>query len=391
MLPKKISEIIDNNIKIISKKINYQKDFFGLAPCPFIGRYNYPNINVGIMSTPDISYVSNKALLNNPKLWSEKYTQVKDIVNIRSSLINSRQQSHIKSIKKNLNEVITEIGLAKECAETEIKLKDKPFFKMNGYSLEIPHGPNAQLLNAKITSNTKTNIFIEKAYYDTDLNSSTALFELYDHKVTETNISKILSVGGLGLKNNRKLVPTRWSITATDDSIGKKLIEEIKMYEPLDCYKIYFGGILGNFYLIIFFPEVWNYELFEYALDSKDSFSTDYENYYGRKTYSNNCEGGYYTVRLAILETLRKLKKQATVIAFRFITPEYSAPLGVWVTRESARKALNKKPLEFNSKSKTLDLSKRIVNDEFNFDLNIFLNKSVILKKINHQKKIFDF
>ena len=37
-------------------------------------------------------------------------------------------------------------------------------------------------------------------------------------------------------------------------------------------------------------------------------YSTDYENYYGRKEYASTTAGGYYTVRLAILEKLKEMK-----------------------------------------------------------------------------------
>jgi hypothetical protein len=37
-----------------------------------------------------------------------------------------------------------------------------------------------------------------------------------------------LSIGVLGLKKDKKLVPTRWAITATDDILAKKLLEKVK-------------------------------------------------------------------------------------------------------------------------------------------------------------------
>ena len=66
----------------------------------------------------------------------------------------------------------------------------------------------------------------------------------------ENYLSRILSAGTLGVKTQRKLVPTRWSITATDDTIGKELISQVK-----DCaqgeYWAWFGGYLGNYFLEI--------------------------------------------------------------------------------------------------------------------------------------------
>ncbi|MCL4406837.1 hypothetical protein M1139_01955 [Candidatus Parvarchaeota archaeon] len=54
-----------------------------------------------------------------------------------------------------------------------------------------------------------------------------------------------------------------------------------------------------------------------------------------------NTAGAYYAIRLAVLEKLREMKSQFSVLCIREITPEYFAPLGVWVVREGARKVLN--------------------------------------------------
>lgn len=388
MLPKKISEIVNNNVKIISQKINYKKDFFGDTPAPFIGRYNYPNVNVGILSAIDYE---NKDELDNQKNWLQNQKTVSEIVGIRSSLVNSRMKSNVYSKFNKLNDLAKEVGIASGCVETEVNLKDKPQFKLTTSNYSTPHGPNVEMQKAKITSNPKVNSKVEKAHYDTDLKSSQALKELYDKGISESHLSQILSVGALGIGKNRKLVPTRWSITATDDTIGKELLKEIKYNEQIDNYKLYFGGVLGNYYLILYFPEVFGYELFEMSLQHPDSYSTDYEFFSGRKTYSENCEGGYYTVRLAISEHMKKINKQATAIAFRFITPQYNAPLGVWVTKEATRKSLSQKPNEFNSKQELIEMARKIIKDEFNFDLDKLLIKSILLKNLSTQRKLFEF
>ena len=40
---------------------------------------------------------------------------------------------------------------------------------------------------------------------------------------------------------------------------------------------------------------------------NKARFTTDYEPYTGRKTYAENCVGGYYAARLPILEKLKDI------------------------------------------------------------------------------------
>ena len=59
--------------------------------------------------------------------------------------------------------------------------------------------------------------------------------------------------------------------------------------------------------------------------------------------------GGYYAARLAALEHLALLGRQAAVLAVREISEAYWAPLGVWVVREVARKAMTSPPLRLGS------------------------------------------
>ena len=124
--------------------------------------------------------------------------------------------------------------------------------------------------------------------------------------------------------------------------------------------------------------------------DSID-YTTDYEPYEGRKSYAENCGGGYYAIRLPILEKLAELKKQATVLVLRFITGEYATHLGVWVPREAARKALSSKPIEFSSKELMLSYTKSLVRKKFGYDMEILLNKSIIIKNLKNQKKLSAF
>jgi hypothetical protein len=191
----------------------------------------------------------------------------------------------------------------------------------------------------------------------------------------------MLSVGVFG--KQRKLVPTRWSITATDDILGKNFLDKVRE-QPIGEYAAHFGSYLGNYYLLLFFPEQWSYELFEmYVKPGVLEYSTDYEEFSGRKNYAEQCAGGYYTVRMAIAEHLIQQKRQNTVLALRFITDEYVLPLGVWVTREATRKALASRPIKFASKDLLMNYAKLLAKKKFNVDIEPILQKSKLIKHRN--------
>src|SRR2546426_7645270 len=42
--------------------------------------------------------------------------------------------------------------------------------------------------------------------------------------------SRAFSVGAFGIETNRRFVPTRWSITAVDDTIGKQLRDRVHAF-----------------------------------------------------------------------------------------------------------------------------------------------------------------
>ena len=382
------ADIVNTNVKILSQKLSFKKDFFGDAPAPFIGRYGYPNVNVGVLSAIEAPNVEE---LDAPRQWSAQNKGMNDIIGIRSSLINSRFQSSIYSKQEKLNLLAQEVGLSAKAAEVEINLKDSPAFKLQTDKYAPPRGPNAELLKAAITSNTSVPTKVEKVHGDTDLKANEALRILYSKGVGENHLSQILSVGAVGIGKNRKLVPTRWSITATDDTVGKQNIGYLKDFRQIDHYQIYFGGYLGNYYLICMLPEVWSYELFEMHTQTPGRYSTDVEMYAGRKDYAETTAGGYYSVRLAITEHMLAMKRQGLAVAFRFITPEYSAPLGVWVTREATRRALQSKPFTCYKREEFVKEANRIIKEHIDFDLDKLMSKSELIKLSKQQTKLFDF
>jgi len=119
--------------------------------------------------------------------------------------------------------------------------------------------------------------------------------------------------------------------------------------------------------------------------------TTDYENYYGRKDYAENTVGGYYAARLSLLEYLNNKKIQVSCLLLRFVTSEYSIPLGVFVVRQAVRRTVNTQEIIFNDKKTMLDYGRQLIMKRFNYNINNLLKKSILLNKINTQTKLFQF
>ncbi|MFH1181473.1 MAG: hypothetical protein V1702_00785 [Candidatus Woesearchaeota archaeon] len=368
-------------------------DFYGSTPTPFVGRFGYPEVNVGVLTPP--MQDESVWMYDAPRYWGEQNFSIPQIVNFRSSLINSNFKADIRARNKMLD-VAQEAGMAYKPVDVEVHLNKAPVFRLNLEPYVAPMGPTARLKSIEVTSNPYIPVAVDRAVSDTDMKASEALNYLYQKNFDENYLTRLLSVGTLGIGSSRKLVPTRWAITATDDTLGKKMISEIKDYGTYE-YSAYFGGYLGNYFLILTLPEVWGYELFEAyvpkdaALQMKLTYTSDYEFYDGRKSYAENCGGGYYASRLAVLEKLKSLKRQSSVLVLRFITDEYTLPLGVWVVREATRKSIASTPMKFASRELLLSYVKDFVKKKFGVDAMQLVENSKIWKNSKMQKKLAVF
>jgi len=373
------------------EKINEMKeDFSGKSPAPFVGHFGYPNVNVGIMAIPDKTEEAWK--FDAPRYWARENLDISQVADYRSSLINSRFIAGIKDVNKSqkLIEMSQEIGMASRPVDVEINLEKKPIFRINTDDMTAPTGPNARLKKAMITENPKIDTKVDKIVSDTDLKAGEGIGYLYGKGFDENFLTRLLSIGNLGVQENRKLVPTRWSITAVDDTLGKSIIEEIRNY-PETGYYAFHGGHLGNYYIIMTFPEPFRYELFEsYAGKSGEAGQvwTDYEGLNGRKDYASVTVGGYYAARLPIVEKLKAMKRRASVLALRFITDEYYMPLGVWVVREAVRKTMESKPIEFGEEKYMLKYAEILAKKKFGYDINPLLKRSKLMKEVKTQNSL---
>ncbi len=232
--------------------------------------------------------------------------------------------------------------------------------------MEAPSGPSGEIKSLEITTNPAVPRKVDEAVGERE-GASIAVGELYNAGVGVDHISRLISLGLLG--KERKLVPTRWSITASDDMLGKAMIESIVDAPLIGDYLLYSGEGLGNHFEILLTPRPYSFELVEIWMPGSawapDGWiGSDREDNTGKKGYSP-LAGGYYAARLAALEYLaqagRQAGRQAGILAVREVSRSYWAPLGGWVARDAARQSMISRPCKFDSPKAALDeIARRI-------------------------------
>jgi len=359
-------------------------------PSVFVGRIGYPKISIGPMIPP---VMGDTSIIDTPELWLDR--SIDDIVDFRSMLIRGKYTINAYDVESS-NKIVQytkELALSKNSVFTEAIFSKKPRGKISFYDEVQPHGPSAPLKKFDIT-NPKYEQHIEKAYYDTDLKARDAVFTLFKDKVNISKIQRAFSVGAFGVKKYRKFVPTRWSITAVDSTIGETLNKQTKTYPWINEYKVYYHNQFDNRWAILMIPSEWQYELIEAWYPNTTwnpygrgiSIFNSYEFYKGRKTYAE-IGGCYYSGRLAVNELLNKERRQAGAVIFREAHPGYIMPIGVWNVRESVRKALREPYKKFD----TLDQALLFISEKMDIPIQRWIRNSAILKNRLFQKRLEDF
>ena len=383
----------------IMVKINYflksvplmGEDIAGMSPpSVFIGRIGYPNVYAGPLVPP---VHEDTSIYDLPEQWFGK--SIDEIVGFRSLLVRGKHRVNVQKFMDagKILDQTRELALADTSVDTELNLTKKPRGSISLDDDIQPFGPSAPIRDLHI-GNSRYDDKIEKAYYDTDLKATQAVVELFNRGVVVSKIQKAFSVGAFGVEKNRKLVPTRWSITAVDDIISKNLREKVKTFPEINEFRVYESIYMDNVFEILMIPQQWSYESMEawypgtaWNPNGKNiAIFSDWEGNSGRTTYAQ-IGGCYYSARLATCEQLLRERRQATVIVLREARPGYIMPIGVWQVRENVRNAMRQKPYLFKNLAESL----QFISGRFEIPMQRWIMQSELLKRALFQKKISDF
>ena len=233
------------------------KSLEGMSPPEvFVGRHGYPLVRAG----PMVPAGGNPGQLPDlPSLGMD----IGEIIAARSALVRSESKIVIKEAQApgRLLEAMQQIALSAAPVGTEVSFYKPPQGRLQFDGVLSPSGPSGEMEKMQITTNPLIPRKVDQMVEDRDAGAAVAAGELYTTGIGTDHISRMLSLGLLGRK--RKLVPTRWSITASDDMIGKLLKETVLDQPKVNDYYLFSGEDLGNHFEILLLPRPFSFELVE--------------------------------------------------------------------------------------------------------------------------------
>jgi len=344
----------------------------GSSPSVFIGSYGYPEVRGGPLLIDDS---------DNPPDWLRQGLGIDDIVGIRARTI--RGSSGIHRFSDNLQE----IAISSDPVDVDVAFERPVAFSLTFDGTVAPVGLSGQLKAMEVTGSARVDRAVDRVTSDSDLGATDACVTLMESDIDVYQIAKLMTAGLLGKR--RHFVPTRWAITAVDDTLSTRLKKQIAVFPPLEEIRVFSGEIFGNRIVCILVPGDWKYEMIEIwgrhtLWGGEEEIIVQDREGMTKRGYSP-ISGAYYSARLAVCEYLVTIRRNARVILIRSISSDYWAPLGTWVIREAARQAMANPSCVLPS----LDAAVQEASARLGFDR--WVHHSTLLPEIRTQRTLFSF
>ena len=362
------------------RSVEVGKEMEGSSPpSVFIGSWNYPDIYAGPMITP---VHGDTAIMDSPESWISGRKTQDEIIGYRMNLVRGKQRVNASDLDNRFVGKLQEITLSSASIESEIAFTDRP----QGMSFSedhTPFGPSAPIERFEIEGG-RWDRNLERVFYDADLRAKDAVIDLHRRGVPFSSIQKAFSVGTMGKGGMRHLVPTRWSITAVDTTIGDHLLTEVKKCPVIDTIRVHEFSSLHNNYAVILLPTGWQYEwseAFLRVLGNEELVYSDHE-VHQKKTEYSHLGGCYYSCKMAVLEALAKEQQQAGAIILREALRGY-VPMGVFNVRENVRNAMLQPGQEFEDIKTALSH----ISQKFTLPMSRFVEEGALLRSVLRQRQ----
>ncbi|MEM0458645.1 MAG: Nre family DNA repair protein [Thermofilaceae archaeon] len=352
-------------------------------PSVIVGEYGYPSVRLGPVAVPEVGEGAKR--YEDYRAWWGRLT-LEDIIALRASTVYSSFTVRVRMARggNKLLEATREAALSVKPVDAEYRFVKPPSPRLTFDGLITPTGLRGWLEDIRIVGNPAVPRKVDQLVEDYGVKAREAVAELYRAGFDNYYLTRLLSLGLLGQLPARRIVPTRWAITAVDKMLGDLLLREVKRMPEYPNLVLHYSEYIGNRYAIVLAPGSWSFEMIEIWLPrsvwvkaGEPYIAVNYELHDGRAR-APEVDGGYHAIRLPVLEHLHRVGRQATVVAIREVTPAYYAPVGSWQIRESVRAALSSPPVKLDSVEHALsELARRLETR-----VDIVVGKSRLLKRL---------
>jgi len=305
-------------------------------PTALVGERGYPKVPVSLGIAPD----SDPKLHDSPKEWVERGLTLEEVARLRMEVFNPFKRVDVRRPSELLKGDLLWGAVSERPVSAEAKVSGRPRPpELDG--LLAPIGPSAKAEEIKVVENPKVDPLLERRSEER-VKAEEAVKELFSAGRDVYLLQRAFSLGMFG--KSKRLVPTRWAITAVDTIVAKALKADLLRAKWTHSIRAGSYEHFSNSYKVLLLPGPPSVEMVEIwepgsLWTPKEVVIYNREGPTARSKAEDYEDGGFHALKVGVLKALSEANVSATALVIRRIKPGYYMPLGVWQVREGAYKA----------------------------------------------------
>ncbi|ABO07752.1 Nre family DNA repair protein [Pyrobaculum calidifontis] len=317
------------------RRISGREVFGSTPPSVIVGEFGWPSVRVYLGEPPEV-FGEEARRYDDPRLlWGLSLEEI--------SALRSYMAFGVKTARTpwELGELAF-VYVSSRPVDVEMRLEKPPVPSLKFDLREKPLGPRAPLESARVVENPSPPRPLESLIND-DVSAHEAVVELYSRGVDLYIIQRAFSLGLLGARHRRRLVPSRWGITAVDVAVGNWLAEAVRHFGEVPSPLYGYGEYLDNRYLVVVVPGPLRFVYLERWQQGDRAAEVLVKE--DPRGVRSTMDGGFEAARVAVLEKLYAMRRRGSVGIVRWIGEGYYVSVGNWQIRETVRR-IQLRPLD---------------------------------------------
>ena len=198
-----------------------------------------------------------------------------------------------------------------------------------------------------------------------DIPASEGIWRLLDYDYSLDQVVRLMSIGLLGKKNTRRILPSRSAYKATINAFIDRAIMELIESPSVSSYEIYVSTLFGDRFAVLLHPGEARVDYLRMDLIG-DNMTRGFA-FEGLRQYPTDPKTSVYSdhARFSVYKNLVRRNQRCHATIFHLSKEPRNQILGPWVARAGIQETLSSEPIRLDNRNNAIELLETLLEPDF--------------------------
>jgi hypothetical protein len=213
---------------------------------------------------------------------------------------------------------------------------------------------------------------------DQDIPAAEGIWRLLDYDYSLDQVVRLMSIGLLGRKKTRRIIPTRSAYKATINAFIDRAVMELIESPNISSYEIYLGNLFGDRFVVLLNPGEARVDYL--TIDASGTRTARGFAFEGLREWPTDPKTSVYSdhARFSLYRNLVRRKQRCHATIFHLSKDPRNQLLGPWIARAGVNEALASNPVNLDNKDNVFEVLETLLEPSFS----VWANRTPLLNRL---------